>query len=382
MSNVSNVQLSLMALTGAAALSASMTLGMLGCAGDEFTTAPAGDGGEGGGSVDGGMGGEGGTSVLGTQYIPNGIRPTLGQKLSAMRAHLQWSAPSATPEGKTFDHYDVCWATGTVMDLGGESECPNPATTQKTYSAIASLTAGTQYFWKVRTGYTDGTTSYYSSALPFRTDSSLIAWWPFNGNMNDASGSSHTGSLKNGAAFATGLLEQGVKMDGIDDNVQMDETDPYSFGTNDFAFSLWVRPDASSLFQTFLEKRTSSDGYELYRRPTGKLAFAGAGCGEVLAVDGLVDGAWNHIVVSRSADSVRLYVNSLLAGMAMCADNFNTTAHLTFGCNSPERGCTTPLKGFEDEPAVINRDWDENAVINEYCAVQVLSGAAVPGVCQ
>src|SRR5579885_1916700 len=140
---------------------AGLLLGAMALVGCEFHVEPldvvvdagiSADGGDAGnvrdGGGDGGM--DGGGMVLGTQYIPTGVSPGLGSRMTPSRAFLHWSPPSAIPSGRTLAGYDACWVAGTVLDLGDETQCPNAVNTPNTYGVIGSLNAGAQYFWKVR----------------------------------------------------------------------------------------------------------------------------------------------------------------------------------------------------------------------------------------
>lgn len=384
MPSSNSLSLSMIALAGATALSSTMAAGLIGgCTGDQFVVGTSDDGGDGGTGGDGGMGGEGGTSVLGTQYIPKFVSPTLGQTLTPTHAFLSWSAAPAVPDGKTFDHYEVCWATGMVIDLGSESQCPNGVSTAKTYSVIDSLKAGTQYFCKVRAVYTDGDRSFFTSAHPFLTDSSLIGWWPFDGNVDDRSGNSHNGGLKNGAVHAAALLNQGLSLDGIDDNAAITDTDPFNFGTGDFALSAWVYPQRDGVAEAIVSKRSATNGYEIFRTAAGKAAFYGANCGIAVTGGDLPSGQWSRVTAVRSVDAVSLYINNSLSASGTCSDNFVNAAALTFGCAGAALGCVEPFKGMIDEATARKNAPKNSAILNEYCAERALSGASpLPAACQ
>ena len=67
----------------------------------------------------------------------------------------------------------------------------------------------------------------------------LVAWWPGDGNANDIVGS-HNGTLQNGATFAPGLVGQAFSFDGVDDFIQVLDSDLWAFGTKDFTIDMWV----------------------------------------------------------------------------------------------------------------------------------------------
>lgn len=85
-------------------------------------------------------------------------------------------------------------------------------------------------------------------------DSSLIAYYPFNGNANDTSGNNQHGVLLNGTTFGTNaqnLSNKAADFDGIDDYIRI--TDQSSYFARDkmtFAFQVYLRNTnvRSSLF--------------------------------------------------------------------------------------------------------------------------------------
>jgi hypothetical protein len=67
----------------------------------------------------------------------------------------------------------------------------------------------------------------------------LVGWWSGDGNTNDLAGTNH-GTLQNGATFAPGLSGQAFSFDGVNDFVQVPDSDLWAFGSGDFSVDLWV----------------------------------------------------------------------------------------------------------------------------------------------
>lgn len=389
MQNFQNLTLSTIAIAGATALSASLAgslaFSAAGCAGDEFTVGPAEDGGTGGDGGDAGTGGDGGGPVLGTQYIPQATRPSLGQTLPPTRAFLLWSPPSAIPDGKAIDHYDVCWATGTVNDLGGQSDCPNAVAPKVTYSVIDPLQAGAQYFWKVRTAYTDGATSYYTSALPFLTDDSLVAWWRMDEGSGtiaaDSSGKGHDGTLKNGASFAAGLNGSALRLDGTDDFADLGNNSDLQL-TGPLTVSAWVHGDGTPTTSDSGILNLGALNYALtYHTNEQAYFYIGAGANNLHAAMGPY--AWHHVAGvfdgTTLPDSMKIYKNGALAGSR--ASTTSTTGAV--GDFWIGRYATSYFRGRIDNVTVYGSALNDAAVLNEFCAAQALSGAGtLPTNCQ
>jgi len=375
---------SMVALAGATVLSAPLSMGLLGaCASDPFITAPSSD--DGGTGGDGGSGGDGGGPILGTQFIPKGTRPTLAQKLPAMNAFLLWEAPSAVPEGKSIDHYDVCWANGTLFDLGGESDCPNAGATTKTYSSINSLQPSLLYFWKIRANYGDGTTSYYSSGLSFRTDDRLAGWWPMDEASGavtaDKTGKGNTGNLKNGATFTAGLVGNALQLDGIDDFADMGNSTGLQLG-GPLTISAWVKSNGTPTAPDTALLNLGALNYALTYHTDAKIYFYIGGGGNSLSAT-MSPNAWHHIVGtfdgSPLAGGMNLYLDGVL--VATRASSLSTTgaaANLWVG-----RYNTSYFHGLLDNVSVYADTLDANGVINQYCASLVEAGVdPLPAPCQ
>ena len=84
---------------------------------------------------------------------------------------------------------------------------------------------------------------------------SLVAYYPFNGNANDASGNVHHGQLINGPQLAAdrfGNPNSAYYFDGLDDYIKI--TDNGAFSTPKFSLALWFQSESNAL-QNLVGKR-------------------------------------------------------------------------------------------------------------------------------
>jgi hypothetical protein len=82
--------------------------------------------------------------------------------------------------------------------------------------------------------------------------STLIGHWKFDGNTNDSSGQSQTGSAVGGPLFASSSIGQALTFDGVDDRVDIaasnDATSPLRYllrgatSTRSFTITTWIKP--------------------------------------------------------------------------------------------------------------------------------------------
>ena len=194
----------------------------------------------------------------------------------------------------------------------------------------------------------------------------------FEGNANDTSGNSRTGTVS-GATLTTGKVgSQAYEF------VQADSTDVIVFGTTGFnfvsadafSFALWVKPDASQPDANAIvisKSNLTSTGYAIIQNGGANsnqytfIVGTGAGLSGIGSNFSLTAGSWNHVAVTRSASgaSTKVYVNG-----AQVADvNFLTTIAssdpipLGIGNLGPAPG--TPgivFNGVIDEVAVWSRE--------------------------
>ncbi|HEX5037629.1 MAG TPA: LamG-like jellyroll fold domain-containing protein [bacterium] len=318
----------------------------------------------------------------GTPAGPTITQPAAGQELIAARTYLSWQA-GEVPLGRTITNYEFCSTSDDAIPIDNASECPRSAVVPGLFTFLDTPVAGATYRFKVRAHLDDGSSSAYSVLGYFSTSSALIARWKMDDVGSDTTGSGHDAVPRNGAGFVPGgLIGPALSLAGGDDHATVDDAPVLNFGVRDFAWAAWVNPDISGVFQTFLEKGTSTNGFEIYRRPSGGLAFAGHACGEIVLVNGIVDGEWHRTFISRANGTVSVYIDGVLAGSGICADDFNNTAHLALGCNSPERGCSTPLQGRMDEILALGTAVMPEMVLNDFCADETAAGVdPLPAAC-
>jgi hypothetical protein len=133
------------------------------------------------------------------------------------------------------------------------------------FAAMDPVAPVTSNYYKVRARFDDLSVSAYSALRNFSADGSLVGWWLLNGTVADASSGGHVGALQGGAAFAAGLIGQALSLDGVNDSFTVANTNDHNFGTGDFTLAAWVRPGRDGVAEALITKRSSSNGYELYR---------------------------------------------------------------------------------------------------------------------
>lgn len=72
-----------------------------------------------------------------------------------------------------------------------------------------------------------------------RRDDGLIAYYPFDGHVNDASGNKNHGEAHGGVAYTAGKRGQAARFDGVDDYIEISPQSEVS-AIGDFTISVWT----------------------------------------------------------------------------------------------------------------------------------------------
>jgi hypothetical protein len=148
---------------------------------------------------------------------------------------------------------------------------------------------------------------------------------PYHGIIElefDPNQESH-GSLKNGVAFATGIIGQSFLFDGLDDEVVVPHSESQNTG-DQLTIEAWVRPTSSGHGRPIAQKRSTSNvgGYtfETTHAPSGpdnglQFVIWVAGSQRTLQTPAnvLTIGAWQHVAATfdDAEEVMRIYVNGV-----------------------------------------------------------------------
>lgn len=161
---------------------------------------------------------------------------------------------------------------------------------------------------------------YFAQTNP---DSGLVAYWPFNGNVNDESGNGRDGSLNGGVMLTDdrfGNSESAYAFDGIDDRIDY----PLLWSSNE-------APAYLTMAAWFNYAQTESEGKILYHGWTGEfqlLAIDDTAAGGVHLSSGwyfahtaIAPNTWYFIVVTwEQGKKLSLYLDGELIDTASVPD--------------------------------------------------------------
>lgn len=165
----------------------------------------------------------------------------------------------------------------------------------------------------------------------------LVAFYPFDGSADDASGNQHHGTI-HGATWTDGRGGQALMFDGSDDYVSVPDDDKLD-GMLSLTVLAWVKSNTvsnPSQFYTILAK--GDDTYRLVVRDTGTFEFhmnTAAGLFRLDSAARFNDTDWFFIAGTYDGSTCRIYVNGREKASASCSGNINTNHYdLWIGNNS------------------------------------------------
>lgn len=217
--------------------------------------------------------------------------------------------------------YTYSWSSNPI---GFSSTLQNP---------VASPTHTTTYTVTVTSGVNTATSSAIvtvndgnvvdiGQTYPGSLANGLIAYYPFNGNANDASGSGNNGTV-HGATLATdrfGNANSAYSFNSSNKNYIELNNLVGKFGASDFSISTWFNSTAPS--GMLMSKRNTEGCDNFWEFYTNKFSISqDASCtgSTITAANTPSVNDWHHSVIQKTSNKFRLYIDGVLT------DSLNTT---------------------------------------------------------
>jgi hypothetical protein len=274
----------------------------------------------------------------------------------------------------------IVWNTSSGATIALSSKTTDGSGTGTFTSTITGLTPGTNYY--VRAYATNAAGTVYGNEISFVTTnlnltSGLVAYYPFNGNANDASGNANNATVY-GATLVNdrnGIQNSAYSFNGLDNYMSTNNSNSLSLN-GDFSISLWFYdiPD-NQLYHTFLGKRlggnwsynlatsinTNGIPSELNKIFTGRRYVNSTVQSEYRFSNTTFNfNTWQHIVLTVQNNTITFYKNGVNMGTNSNGNQFtlpmiNQAVGLTIGNNGSTTGTGEWMNGKLDEIRIYNR---------------------------
>ena len=211
----------------------------------------------------------------------------------------------------------------------------------------------------------------------------LVAYYPFEGSANDASGNGHNGTVMGGVSYGSGAMGQAANFDGVTGYIQIDDRDVGNLGDNG-TLAFWFKAAAgNSPSGRIFEKDDKAYWWFLAGQDYvatdihARRSYGGPPSWHLMGATSDTRDNWTAVALRKSGTTLDLFVDGILAQtVASEATDVVTDAPMTFG-RSYYWG-TFFYEGGVDEARVYERALT-NSEIMELAGSGDLSAVPEPG---
>jgi len=207
--------------------------------------------------------------------------------------------------------------------------------------------------------------AFCSGALAGLNDG-LVAYYPFDGNANDA-GPFRNHGVNGGATFtANGKVGGAIHFNGMNQYVRVRRSLSLEI-TGPISMCAWVRPEATGLWMAVVEKEINFTGYNLNVN-NGRLYTRIDG--STLDSVPVPLGQWTHLIGVFTGSQLTQYLNGQEVGRVLASSLHIVDKDLSIGAwyswYSPPGSYTRFFKGDIDEVRIYNRALSTNEIQQLY----------------
>ncbi len=181
----------------------------------------------------------------------------------------------------------------------------------------------------------------------------MTSWWPADGTAEDIVGNNE-GTLTNGATFGSGQVGQAFQLDGIDDFVNVPDSNNLDFApTAPITVDAWVFRTGSASVMHILGKRDgcSSFNYQMAFDTANGLQFNSSSGGVFTGVQ-LPMNQWVHLAATFDGTTFTFYIDGTQVATGTGTLGPVNTAPFRIGASGT---CGSTFAGLIDEVEIFNR---------------------------
>ena len=166
----------------------------------------------------------------------------------------------------------------------------------------------------------------------------LVAYYPFEGNANDASGTGNNG-IVNGAALDTnafGVANAAYSFNGNGQFILISNSPSLNTG-NQLTLGVWINFSPGGTYNPRVISKNGVNGYELVTLGTSdqrQIGFYADGNAYINTAQFVNAGEWVYLTATYDGSQMCLYVNGVLDTSMAAACVFSNATDLTIGQNS------------------------------------------------
>jgi len=203
------------------------------------------------------------------------------------------------------------------------------------------------------------TFDYQSAPYPENPD----AYWAFNGDLSDSTSNNNHGAWVNGASFGTGLLQEGLSLDGSLPATGSYARIPHEYtldGMSNLSISVWAKKDSSGVGGKLYKKHTvydmgiSTTGINAYIHVEGEV--------HVTSISGAApinDTDWHHYCITYDGSFFKAYADGVeRAGTPLTGEIVSSSTQIYVGTDP----WGNTFAGEMDEMKIFHRALSTNEI--------------------
>lgn len=211
----------------------------------------------------------------------------------------------------------------------------------------------------------------------FSLPTNYIGLWPFDGDIKDYSGNSINGSVNGNVVYVPGKFGQAISLNG-NSYVNMGDISTLNIANSEFSIAVWIKTTSDTVWQCVISKFNSSTGYPVggylleTGRTAGKIRFQlGISTPNMVTIEApanYYDDEWHQIVITRTADIIKMYFDGSVISSGSCTGMFFPSTNLPFSVGYFFQRSDNYFIGSIDDIKICNQalsDSEISAIYNE-----------------
>jgi hypothetical protein len=211
----------------------------------------------------------------------------------------------------------------------------------------------------------------------YGTTNGLIAYFPFNGNSNDASGYNNNGTKYGGITWVTdrkGNSNSACNFNGTDAYISVPNSQSLQLNTNQLTFALWFncRTTGGNKLAAFLQKNNATSDlpqYGFHLNPYNRINFGimdNTNSIQWISYDySFQYNQWYFLALTWDGSTVKIYINNLLVSTQSLNKQMKADTHpLEIGRDVG--GAIEWYDGILDDLRIYNRALSNAEILNLY----------------